>query len=106
MPLSNNATIIPMTPRRTPIACHLEGFRTKLAVDGRSKNTISAYSRDLSQVYAALESLRPTVTIAEVSPGLLGQALTDPAIVNTAGAPRSAASLHRRKTSVKSFSRE
>jgi len=103
MPLSNNATIIPMTPRRTPIACHLEGFRTKLAVDGRSKNTISAYCRDLSQVYAALESLRPTVTIAEVSPGLLEQALTDPAIVNAAGGPRSAASLHRLKASVKSF---
>ena len=103
MSLSNNATIIPMPPRRTTIACHLEGFRTKLAVDGRSKNTISAYSRDLSQVYAALESLRPTVTIAEVSPGLLEQALTDPAIVNTAGGPRSAASLHRLKASVKSF---
>ncbi len=103
MPGSSSAAIIPLAPRRTPLTGHLEAFLTKLAVDGRSKHTISAYRRDLARVFDTLESLRPALSIADVTPGLLDQALAAPAIVNTARGQRSAASLHRLKAAVKAF---
>jgi integrase/recombinase XerC len=103
MPASSNAAIIPLAPRRTPLADHLEAFLTKLTVDSRSKHTISAYRRDLVRVFDTLESLRPALNIADVTPGLLDQALAAPAIVNTARGQRSAASLHRLKAAVKAF---
>ncbi len=103
MPGSSSAAIIPLAPRRTRLADHLEAFLTKLTVDGRSKHTISAYRRDLARVFDALESLRPALTIADVTPGLLDQALAAPAIVNTVRGQRSAASLHRLKAAVKAF---
>ncbi len=103
MPASSSAAIIPLPSRGTPLAGHLEAFLTRLGVDGRSKHTISAYRRDLARVFDALESLRPALTIADVTPGLLDQALAAPAIVNTARGQRSAASLHRLKAAVKAF---
>lgn len=103
MTASSNAAIIPLAPRRTRLADHLEAFLTKLTVDSRSKHTVSAYQRDLARVFETLESLRPVLTIADVTPGLLDQALAAPAIVNTARGQRSAASLHRLKAAVKAF---
>ena len=103
MPGSSSAAIIPLAPRRTRLADHLKAFLTKLTVDGRSKHTISAYRRDLTRVFDTLESLRPALSIADVTPGLLDQALAAPAIVNTARGQRSAASLHRLKAAVKAF---
>ena len=103
MPASSSAAIIPLAPRRTPLTGHLEAFLARLAVDGRSKHTISAYRRDLARVFDTLESLRPALSIADVTPGLLDQALAAPAIVNTARGQRSAASLHRLKAAVKAF---
>lgn len=103
MTASSNAAIIPLAPRRTRLADHLEAFLTKLTVDSRSKHTVSAYQRDLARVFETLESLRPVLTLADVTPGLLDQALAAPAIVNTARGQRSAASLHRLKAAVKAF---
>lgn len=91
MTASSNAAIIPLAPRRTRLADHLEAFLTKLTVDSRSKHTVSAYQRDLARVFETLESLRPVLTIADVTPGLLDQALA------------AAASLHRLKAAVKAF---
>ena len=103
MTASSNAAIIPLAPRRTRPEDHLEAFLTKLTVDSRSKHTVSAYQRDLARVFETLESLRPVLTISDVTPGLLDQALAAPAIVNTARGQRSAASLHRLKAAVKAF---
>jgi len=103
MPNSSSATLIPFEPRRTSIAEHLEAFSRKLAVDGRSKHTISAYRRDLVRVFETLESLRPALGIADVTPGLLDEVFAAPAIANTAKGERSASSLHRLKAALKAF---
>lgn len=103
MPSSSSAALIPFALRRTPIAEHLEAFSRKLAMDGRSKHTISAYRRDLVRVFDTLESLRPALGIADVTPGLLDEGFAAPAIANTAKGERSPASLHRLKAAVKAF---
>ncbi len=100
---SSNVSIVSLAPRRALLASHLESFLTKLEADARSKHTISAYRRDLSRVFEVLESLHPALTIVDVTAGLLDQALTAPAIVNTNRGQCSAASLHRMKAAVKSF---
>ena len=103
MPASSSAAIVPLALRRTPLADHLAAFLTKLTADSRSKHTISAYQRDLARVFETLESLQPALTVADVTPSLLDQALSAPAIVNTARGQRSAASLHRLKAAMKAF---
>ena len=103
MPASSSAAIVPLALRRTPLADHLPAFLTKLTADSRSKHTISAYQRDLVRVFDTLESLQPGLTVADVTPNLLDQALAAPAIVTTARGQRSAASLHRLKAAVKAI---
>ncbi len=101
-----------MTPREATIiqlaegpalGDHVEAFCRRLLASGRSKNTISAYRRDLLLVARTLETLRPGVDLAGVTPGLLDEALASPAILHTRAGERSAASLHRLKAAVKGF---
>jgi len=82
----------------------IEAFTRRLTADTRSKHTISAYRRDLQLLSNELTVLRPGVTVYEITPSLLDEALTSPAIMHTEdGSPRSPASLHRIKAAVRSF---
>jgi len=82
----------------------VEAFGRRLAADGRSPNTISAYLRDLKCFAGVLSARNPGVTISQVTSGMLDEALTAPAVLRTVSdTPRSPASLHRFKAAVRSF---
>lgn len=84
-----------LLPRLEPIEQAVEAFGRKLAADGRSPNTISAYLRDLKCFAGVLSAGHPGVTISRVTPGMLDEALTVPAVLRTVSdSPRSPASLH------------
>ena len=87
-----------------PLEQAVEAFGRRLAAAGRSPHTTSAYLRDLRQLTEVLLERHPRLTLARVTSALIDEALTSPALVNSAGgAPRSPASLHRFKAAVRSF---
>ena len=93
-----------LLPRPEPFEQEVEAFGRRLAADGRSPNTISAYLRDLKCFAGVLSSRHPGVTTSQVTPGILDEALTAPAVLRTVSdTPRSPASLHRFKAAVRSF---
>jgi len=82
----------------------IQAFGRSLEADGRSPNTVSAYLRDLRTLARILTSIRPELSLDQVTPTMLDKVLTDPEVTQTrGGAPRSAASLHRFKAAVRSF---
>ena len=103
--MTNTATSpLRLLPRTEPLEQAVEAFGRRLAADGRSSNTISAYLRDLKRFTGVLLTRHPGVTISQVTPGMLDEALTASAVAHTAsGAPRSPASLHRFKAAIRSF---
>ena len=103
MTARNEAVIIRLAEVRTSLMAQVDAFCLSLQANGRSKNTVSAYRRDLLLVARTLESLRPTVALADVTRGLLDAALAEPAILHTRTSERSPASLHRLKAAVKMF---
>lgn len=93
-----------LLPRPEPFEQAVEAFGRRLAADGRSPNTISAYLRDLKCFAGVLSARHPGVTTSQVTPGMLDEALTAPAVLRTVSdTPRSPASLHRFKAAVRSF---
>ena len=93
-----------LLPGPEPFEQAVEAFGRRLAAEGRSPNTISAYLRDLRKLIAVLLERQPGLTPARVTSAMLDEALTSPAVVTSAtGAPRSPASLHRFKAAVRSF---
>lgn len=103
MTTMSEATIIPLAEDRTPLGAHVDAFCLHLQASGRSKNTVSAYRRDLLLMVRTLESLRPAATMGDLTRGLLDEALADPDIQHTRSGQRSQASLHRFKAAVKKF---
>lgn len=84
-------------------ACR-DSYLLSLRVNGRAESTLSAYRRDISQTILALRATNSMCRLSDVTPTLLEEALASPSIMQTAaGKPRSAASLHRLKASVKGF---
>ena len=101
-----NTTTSPLRllPRPEPLEQAVEAFGRRLAADGRSSNTISAYLRDLKRFTGVLLTRHPGVTISQVTSGMLDEALTAPAVSRTVSdTPRSPASLHRFKAAVRFF---
>ena len=93
-----------LLPTPEPLEQAVAAFGRRLAAEGRSPNTISAYLRDLRQLAEVLLERHPGLTLGRVTSALLDEALTSPAVVNAAaGTPRSPASLHRFKAAVRSF---
>ena len=93
-----------LLPTPEPLEQAVAAFGGRLAAEGRSPNTISAYLRDLRQLTSVLLERHPSLTLGRVTSALLDEALTSPALVNSAaGTPRSPASLHRFKAAVRSF---
>ena len=91
-------------PGPEPFERAVEAFARRLAAEGRSPNTISAYLRDLRQMTAVLSDRHPELTPGRVTSAMLDEALTSPAVVTSAtGGTRSPASLHRFKAGVRSF---
>lgn len=81
-----------------------EAFGRRLAAEGRSENTISAYMRDLSYLSEALLRGHPGIVPEEVTSPMIDEALTSPQVTTSAGGGvRSPASLHRFKAAVRSF---
>ena len=98
-----NSPLRPL-PRPEPFEQAVEAFGRRLAADGRSPNTISAYLRDLRCFVGVLSTRHPGVSTNQVTPGMLDEALTAPAVLRTVSdTPRSPASLHRFKAAVRSF---
>jgi len=82
----------------------LEAFGRRLAAEGRSENTISAYLRDLSYLSKALLRRHPGIVPDEVTNSMIDEALTSPQVTTSAGGGvRSPASMHRFKAAVRSF---
>ncbi len=93
-----------LLPRPEPFEQAVEAFGRRLAANGRSPNTISAYLRDLKCFAGVLSARHPGVTTSQVTPSMLDEALTAPAVLRTVSdTPRSPASLHRFKAAVRSF---
>ena len=93
-----------LLPGPEPLEQAVEAFGRRLAAEGRSPNTISAYLRDLRQLTSVLLKRHPRLTLGRVTSALLDEALTSLAVVNSAAStPRSPASLHRFKAAVRSF---
>ncbi len=93
-----------LLPGPEPFERAVEAFGRRLAAEGRSPNTISAYLRDLRQLSAVLLERHPGLTPDCVTSALLDEALTSPAVViSTKGTARAPASLHRFKAAVRSF---
>ena len=93
-----------LLPGPEPFEQAVAAFARRFAAEGRSPNTISAYLRDLRQLTAVLSDRHPGLTPGRVTSAMLDEALTAPAIVNSAaGSTRSPASLHRFKAAVRSF---
>jgi len=103
--MPNSATIpLRLVPDGEPMVESIEAFTMRLTADTRSKHTISAYRRDLQLLSSELEILQQGVSVSEITPSLLDEALSSPAILHTEeGSPRSPASLHRIKAVVWSF---
>ena len=99
----NEAAIIELRGARPSLPAEVEAFCRHLQAASRSANTINAYRRDLLLVARILESLRPALALADVTPGLLDEALAQPAVLHTRTGDRSAASIHRLKAAVKAF---
>lgn len=98
-----NSPLRPL-PRPEPFEQAVEAFGRRLAADGRSPNTISAYLRDLKCFAGVLSARHPGVTTSQATPSMLDEALTAPAVLRTVSdTPRSPASLHRFKAAVRSF---
>jgi integrase/recombinase XerC len=82
----------------------MEAFGRRLAAEGRSPNTISAYLRDLSILSESLLRSHPDIDPGEVSRAMINEALTAPQVATSArGGVRSPASMHRFKAAVRSF---
>ena len=78
-----------LLPRPKPFEQAVEAFARRLAAEGRSPNTTSAYLRDLRQLAEVLLERHPGLTLGRVTSALLDEALTSPAVVNSAaGTPR------------------
>ncbi len=97
-----NSPLRPL-PRPEPFEQAVEAFGRRLAADGRSPNTISAYLRDLKCFAGVLSARHPGVTTSQATPSMLDEALTAPAVLRTVSdTPRSPASLHRFKSAGRS----
>ena len=93
-----------LLPDLEPLEQAVEAFGRRLAAEGRSPNTASAYLRDLRQLTSVLLERHPGLTLGHVTSAMIDEALTSPAVVNSAaGTPRAPASLHRFKAAVRSF---
>ena len=93
-----------LLPGPEPFEQAVEAFGRRLAAEGRSPNTISAYLRDLRRLSAVLLERHPGLAPGRVTSALLDEALTSPAVVISAtGTARAPASLHRFKVAVRSF---
>ena len=86
-------------PGPEPFEQAVEAFGRRLAAEGRSPSTISAYLRDLRRLTAVLLERHPGLTPGRVTSALLDEALTSPAVVTsatgTARAPGVAATASR-----------
>ena len=79
-----------LLPGPEPFEQVVEAFGRRLAAEGRSPNTISAYLRDLRQLSAVLLQRHPGLAPGRVTSTLLDEALTSPAVVTSAtGSARS-----------------
>ena len=93
-----------LLPGPEPFEQAVEAFGRRLAAEGRSPNTISAYLRDLRRLSSVLSEHHPGLAPGHVTSALLDKALTSPAVVISAtGTARAPASLHRFKAAVRSF---
>ena len=93
-----------LLPGPEPFALAVEAFGRRLAAEGRSPNTISAYLRDLRLLTAVLSERNPGLALGRVTGAMLDEALTSPEVLTSAkGGTRSPASLHRFKAAVRSF---
>ena len=103
--MTNAATsALRVRPGPAPFEQAVEAFGRRLAAEGRSPNTISAYLRDLRRLSTVLLERHPGLTLGRVTRVLLDEALTSPAVVTSAtGTARAPASLHRFKAAVRSF---
>lgn len=82
----------------------LEAFGRRLAAEGRSPNTVSAYLRDLSILSKSLLRSHPDIDPGKVTRAMIDEALTAPQVATSArGGVRSPASMHRFKAAVRSF---
>ncbi len=103
--MTNAATsALRLPPEPAPFEQAVEAFGRRLAAEGRSPSTISAYLRDLRRLSAVLLERHPGLAPGHVTSALLDEALTSPAVVISAtGTARAPASLHRFKAAVRSF---
>lgn len=98
------ATALTLLPRPEPLRAAVDAFARRLEAQGGSPRTVSAYTRDLERVADVLAARRPGLTVGDVTPALLDDVLSSPAITaGIRGEPCSPAMLHRLKASVRSF---
>lgn len=98
----------PSSPEPVPAGCGfneaMEAFGRRLAAEGRSPNTISAYLRDLSILSESLLRSYPAIVPNKVSRAMIDEVLTASQVaISARGGVRSPASMHRLKAAVRSF---
>ena len=82
-----------LLPDLEPLEQAVEAFGRRLAAEGRSPNTASAYLRDLRQLTSVLLERHPGLTLGHVTSAMIDEALTSPAVVNSAAGTPSAPGL-------------
>jgi len=101
---SPDSTSGSFTERNLSLSQASEAFGRRLAAEGRSPNTISAYLRDLRCMTAVLQQRQPDLTVDRVTTAMIDEMLTSPEVtVSARGGIRSPASMHRFKAAVRSF---
>ncbi len=98
------ATALTLLPNPEPLHVAVDAFARRLEAQGASPRTVSAYTRDLERVASVLAARQPGLAVGDVTPALLDDVLSSPAMMaETKGAPCSPATLHRLKAAVRSF---
>jgi len=91
-------------PAPETLGAALLAFGRSLEAECRSPHTVCAYLRDVRLVAGILDRRHRRLEVGAVTPRMLDEALTDPAVLGSArGTPRSRASLHRLRAAVRAF---
>jgi len=102
--MPTNMPAIRLLPEPDTIQQAIDGFIIRLRAQGRSEQTVSAYSRDLELFASTLGRLYPGIELDDTTFSTIDAVLTDPSVaLSPEGLPKADATMHRTKAALRSF---